>query len=405
MLSDSKIKTLKPLSKVHRVTDSDGLCIEIKPNGKKVWRFRFRYLGKSLMMTLGEYPIVGLAEARRKRDDAKVDLANDINPIEKRRESRAAAVTEIENTFENIANEYALKRLNDKSQDYNERFNGVMRRDVYPLIGKKDVREITSADVLKIMNESIKRISKQSNFGTGEYSAIQTRKFIGAVMRYAIATLRADYDPTYAVRDAIKSPRVEHAQPLSQDAAKLFRSKIDSYQGSMTVKNAGLSMLYSMLRSIEIRRMQWDFVDFDQRIITFPISSTRSGQERTMKKDRVHIVPMSNQLFDLLKKQYELTSNRPYVFASVYKDGMLGESTLNAMLSYIGLKGVTSHDFRATASTVLNEKGYDEDWVELQLAHSSDNKTRASYNHAKYLDQRRKMLQDWADIVDSWQSE
>lgn len=403
MLSDSKIRSLKPESKIHRVTDSDGLCIEIKTNGKKVWRFRYRFLGKALMLTLGEYPIVGLADARKKRDEAKADLANNINPSEKRKQEKNNILNALDtNSFESICNEYIEIRLADKSNDYLERFTGVMRRDVFPKIGQKNIKDITSADVLDVMNSSLKRIKKQSNFGSGEYSAIQTRKFIGAVVRYAIATLRADYDPTYAVRDAIKSPKVEHAQPLGKDDAKLFIKKIDTYQGSMTVKNAGLMMVYSMLRSIEIRRMKWSFVDFEQGLITFPISSTRSNQERTTKKDRIHIVPMSKQIMEILTRQKDLTGSREYVFASVYKDGMLGDSTLNAMLRYIGLPHITAHDFRATASTILNEKGYEEDWIELQLAHSSDNKTRASYNHAKYLEQRKRMMQDWADIVDSW---
>ena len=264
------------------------------------------------------------------------------------------------------------------------------------------MKDVTSADVLQIMKNTIKRVKKQKNFGTGEVTAIDNRKFIGAVMRYAIATLRADYDPTYAVRDAVERPEIEHARPLDKSEAKQLRNRLESYSGSHTVKNAGLAMLYSMLRTIEIRRMQWSFIDFDDKLITFPISSKKTGQTRTTKKNRIHIVPMSEQLFDLLKDQEKFTGNRDYVFAAVYKDGMLSATTLNRMLDNIGLGDVTAHDFRATASTLLYEKGYEEDWIEKQLAHADDNKTRASYNHARWLDDRRKMLQDWADIVDSW---
>ena len=404
MLSDSKIKALKPTDKITRFLDSLGLYIEVRPNGRKFWRYRFQWLKKTLMMGLGDYPIVSLADARKKRDEAKALLDQDLNPLEERRKDKLSLELNhtSKNMFENVAEEYKKEKLSSRSVRHQERFQTALDKDILKVIGFKDVKDVTSADVLQIMKNTIKRVKKQKNFGTGEVTAIDNRKFIGAVMRYAIATLRADYDPTYAVRDAVERPEIEHARPLDKSEAKQLRNRLESYSGSHTVKNAGLAMLYSMLRTIEIRRMQWSFIDFDDKLITFPISSKKTGQTRTTKKNRIHIVPMSEQLFDLLKDQEKFTGNRDYVFAAVYKDGMLSATTLNRMLDNIGLGDVTAHDFRATASTLLYEKGYEEDWIEKQLAHADDNKTRASYNHARWLDDRRKMLQDWADIVDSW---
>ena len=404
MLSDSKIKALKPTDKITRFLDSLGLYIEVRPNGRKFWRYRFQWLKKTLMMGLGDYPIVSLADARKKRDEAKALLDQDLNPLEERRKDKLSLELNhtSKNMFENVAEEYKKEKLSSRSVRHQERFQTALDKDILKVIGFKDVKDVTSADVLQIMKNKIKRVKKQKNFGTGEVTAIDNRKFIGAVMRYAIATLRADYDPTYAVRDAVERPEIEHARPLDKSEAKQLRNRLESYSGSHTVKNAGLAMLYSMLRTIEIRRMQWSFIDFDDKLITFPISSKKTGQTRTTKKNRIHIVPMSEQLFDLLKDQEKFTGNRDYVFAAVYKDGMLSATTLNRMLDNIGLGDVTAHDFRATASTLLYEKGYEEDWIEKQLAHADDNKTRASYNHARWLDDRRKMLQDWADIVDSW---
>lgn len=404
MLSDSKIKALKPTDKITRFLDSLGLYIEVRPNGRKFWRYRFQWLKKTLMMGLGDYPIVSLADARKKRDEAKALLDQDLNPLEERRKDKLSLELNhtSKNMFENVAEEYKKEKLSSRSVRHQERFQTALDKDILKVIGFKDVKDVTSADVLQIMKNTIKRVKKQKNFGTGEVTAIDNRKFIGAVMRYAIATLRADYDPTYAVRDAVERPEIEHARPLDKNEAKQLRNRLESYSGSHTVKNAGLAMLYSMLRTIEIRRMQWSFIDFDDKLITFPISSKKTGQTRTTKKNRIHIVPMSEQLFDLLKDQEKFTGNRDYVFAAVYKDGMLSATTLNRMLDNIGLGDVTAHDFRATASTLLYEKGYEEDWIEKQLAHADDNKTRASYNHARWLDDRRKMLQDWADIVDSW---
>ncbi|EOE0032671.1 tyrosine-type recombinase/integrase [Acinetobacter baumannii] len=396
MLSDSKIRSAKPKEKLYRIGDSDGLCIEIKPNGKKYWRYRFQWLKKTQMMSLGEYPIVGLAEARTKRDEAKSLVASGINPVEEKENQKKAKSDEYENRvlFKHVAAEYKAEKLKNRSERYQEAFQRALDKDILKVIGDKDIKEVTSADVLTIMKKTIARVKRQKNHGTGEVSAIQNRTFIGGVMRYAIATLRAEYDPTYAVKNVVERPEIEHARPMEKHEAVQLRNKLNSYGGSTTVKNAGLVMLYSMLRTIEIRRMKWEYVDFEERTITFP--------KEMMKKKRIHIVPMSDQVFNILQEQRNIVGNREYVFPAIYQDGMLSATTLNKMLDYIGLSDVTAHDFRATASTLLNEKDYDDKWIEKQLAHADGNKTRATYNHAKYLESRRKMLQDWANIVDSW---
>ncbi|MDC5530289.1 tyrosine-type recombinase/integrase [Acinetobacter baumannii] len=396
MLSDSKIRSAKPKEKLYRLGDSDGLCVEIKPNGKKYWRYRFQWLKKTQMMSLGEYPIVGLAEARTKRDEAKSLVASGINPIEEKENQNKAKHEEYDNRvlFKDVAAEFKKEKLNNRSERYQEAFQRALDKDILKVIGDKDIKEVTSADVLTIMKKTIARVKRQKNHGTGEVSAIQNRTFIGGVMRYAIATLRADYDPTYAVKNVVERPEIEHARPMEKHEAVQLRNKLNSYGGSTTVKNAGLVMLYSMLRTIEIRRMKWEYVDFEARTITFP--------KEMMKKKRIHIVPMSDQVFNILQEQRNIVGNREYVFPAIYQDGMLSATTLNKMLDYIGLSDVTAHDFRATASTLLNEKDYDDKWIEKQLAHADGNKTRATYNHAKYLESRRKMLQDWANIVDSW---
>ncbi|KQE96269.1 integrase [Acinetobacter pittii] len=396
MLSDSKIRSAKPKEKLYRIGDSDGLCIEIKPNGKKYWRYRFQWLKKTQMMSLGEYPIIGLAEARTKRDEAKSLVASGINPVEEKENQKKAKSDEYENRvlFKHVAAEYKAEKLINRSERYQEAFQRALDKDILKVIGEKDIKEVTSADVLTIMKKTIARVKRQKNHGTGEVSAIQNRTFIGGVMRYAIATLRAEYDPTYAVKNVVERPEIEHARPMEKHEAAQLRNKLSNYGGSTTVRNAGLVMLYSMLRTIEIRRMKWDYVDFEARTITFP--------KEMMKKKRIHIVPMSDQVFNILQEQRSLVGNREYVFPAIYQDGMLSATTMNKMLDYIGLSDVTAHDFRATASTLLNEKDYDDKWIEKQLAHADGNKTRATYNHAKYLESRRKMLQDWADIVDSW---
>ena len=233
MLNDTKLRTLKPTEKLYRITDFDGLCIEVKPTGKKFWRFRFRFLDKALMMTLGEYPVVGLAEARRLRDDAKSLLHKGINPIEDRVEKKQEERNASKNTFRLVAEEYIENKIADRTEKYKQQMRDSFERDVYKVIGNKAVKDVTSHDVLKIMENTLKRVQSQNNYGTGEVTAIQNRKFIGAVMRYAIATLRADYDPTYAVRDVIERPEVEHARPLEKQELRILRTKIDTYKGGL----------------------------------------------------------------------------------------------------------------------------------------------------------------------------
>ena len=393
-LSDAKIKTLKPQEKAYRILDGERLYIEVRPSGAKVWRLKFILNGKEGSISLGEYPAVSLAEARGLKDEAKSKIAKGINPVRDKREQRKKDQEGNKNTFEDITHEYIKERLANKTEKYREQFIVAMQKDVFNIIGDKDVKEVTSADILQIIKNTMKRVRSQKNHGTGEVTAIQNRKFIGAVMRYAIATLKAENDPTYAVRDVVVRPDINHARPLTKNEKEHLISKLKEYSGSETVRNAGLFLLYTMLRTIEIRRLEWKWVDFNEEIITFP--------KAAMKKGRAHVVPMSAQVLDILKKQYLNSGLKQHVFPAVYKDGMLSATTLNRMLDFIGLSDVTAHDFRATASTSLYEKGYKEDHIELQLAHSDDNKTKASYNHAKHINERKNMLQDWADIVDSW---
>ncbi|TCB80135.1 DUF4102 domain-containing protein [Acinetobacter sp. ANC 3781] len=404
MLNDTKIKKLKPMDKPYRIADQGGLCIEVRSTGAKLWRVRYRFAGKASMISLGEYPIIGLAEARQKQEEIKTLLANNIDPAAHRQQQKLDLNNIDKNSFAIIANEYAAERLSEKSQTYIDAFRRSMEKDVFGVIGHKNIKDVTSADVLKIMQNTVKRVQDQNNRGTGEVTAIENRKKIGSVMRYAIATLRAENDPTYAVREVIERPEVEHARPLTLAERKYFRSRIKSYGGAESTVNSILCLFYTMLRTVEIRRMQWSFIDFENKTITFE-KQTREQLKKGMrltKKNKTHIVPMSEQVYQILLRQKKLTGRKKYVFEAVYNGGMMPATTINRALQYI-MQNVTAHDFRATASTLLNELGYDEKWIEKQLAHQEANKTKATYDHSKHLTERRQMLQDWADIIDSWE--
>ena len=221
-------------------------------------------------------------------------------------------------------------------------------------------------------------------------------------MSYAIITKRISIDPTYALRGYIKLPEVTHARPLTDGEKKELFQKLEIYGGSISTRNAIKAATYSWLRSIEIRRGKKEFINFEDRTWTIPAVSRAEilAGKRNMKKNRMHIVPLSNQLLEIIKEQFQLYPNSEYIFPG--EDGeMIGKTTLNTALKNLDI-AFTMHDLRATASTIANENGFNQDWVELQLAHVSSNKTRASYNHAQWLNDRRNMLQWWADIVDSW---
>ncbi|MCH4243771.1 tyrosine-type recombinase/integrase [Acinetobacter gerneri] len=403
MLSDAKVKTLKPKEKSYRILDAERLYIEVRPTGKKIWRFKFTHNSKEGTVSFGEYPAVTLQGARKLKEDAQIKLAKGLNPAQEKKREKIEKITSANNTFEAIAKEYALEQMKYKSEDYIQKFKDCLKRDVYGIIGHMPINEISSVDILNVMKSTVQRIRAKETYATGEHAANLNRRFIGLVIRYAILTSRAENDPTHAVRNVVETPETEHARPLEKQEKRDFRIKIDNYGGAMTVRNAGLALFYSMLRTVEIRKMEWGFVDFDDRLITFPKASRRQNQERSMKMNRTHLVPISNQLYNLLQQQFLITGGQKYVFSSPQKrDCMLSRTTLNKMLEYMGLANVTAHDFRATASTSLYEKGYEEAWVERQLAHAESNKTKASYDHSKHLQQRRKMMQDWADIVDGW---
>lgn len=403
MLNDTKLRSLKPKDKLYRETDFDGLCIEIKTTGKKFWRYRFRLHGKQLMMTLGTYPAIGLAEARKKRDEAKAVVESGNNPVQHRMDEQLKKQSEGKNTFQLIAEEWIKAKLHHKSKGYRDGIIANLKRDIYPVIGKKIAREVTSADVLLIINNTMKRVSSQKNYGTGESTAGNNRQVIGSVMRYAIATLRADNDPTYAVRDVIEKPPVNHARPLDKSEIRELKNKLIDYGGTQTVKNAVNFLFYTMLRTIEIRRAKWEHVDIENRIITLPMASREDLKEgkRLMKKNRTHIVPLSDQALRILQEQRLISGMGEYIFPSPYKPkNMLSATTINRAFEYMKLSDVSAHDFRATASTTLNEIEFNEDWIEIQLAHVGGNQTRATYNHARYLNQRAGMLQFWADWLD-----
>lgn len=403
MLNDLKIKQLKAKDKVYRVADHSGLCIEVRPTGKKFWRYRYRYLNKPQMITIGPYPEVSLSYARSKTSEYREFLSKNIDPMQVKKNERIEAIQSQEGTFKIIAHEYLDNKKKAKSKGWLYVRNHSYDIDIFPLIGDKPIKDVSSVDIKNIMDNAIKRVNK-SGKGTGENTAITIRQHIAEVMQYAIISDRLVNDPTYALRNYVHKPEVENAQPINFKDRKLIMPSIDKYPGSISTKNALKALIYTMLRTIEIRRGLKEYIDFDARTWTIPISTKSEilAGKRNMKKNRIHIVPLSDQMMEIIKIQFTAYPDSPYIFPGVNSDKMIGHTTLNQSFRNMGLGHITMHDFRATASTDLNEANYNSNWIELQLAHVKGDKVKATYDHAKWLNDRRKMMQDWADIVDGW---
>lgn len=405
MLNDLKVKQLKAKDKIYRVADHSGLCIEVRIAGTKFWRYRYRYLNKAKMLTIGQYPEISLSYARSKTMEYREQLAKGIDPITSQKNERSEAIQSSENTFRVIALEFCEKKKDSKSEEWLYVRKRSFDTDIFPFIGDKPIKDVTASDIRKILDNTIVRVKKIGR-GTGEVSASRVRQHLGEIMQYAILSDRLEIDPTYILRGYIDNQDVDHAQPVPYaERHKIFPS-IDKYKGSVSTKNALKALIYSMLRSVEIRRGLKSYIDFEQKTWTIPIASRAEikAGKRNMKKNRMHIVPLSEQLIDIIKTQFAAYPNSEYIFPGHDGVSIMGATTFNQAFRNMELHPITMHDFRATASTDLNELNFNSDWIELQLAHVKADKTRASYDHAKWLDGRREMLQKWADIVDSWKN-
>lgn len=390
-LTDVKIRNTKPTDRPQKIADGGGLYLEVRPSGAKLWRYRYRIAGKENIFAIGEYPAKGLSDARDEHRKARILVEQGIHPIHNRQAERLATATANANTFEIVAREWISKKAIGWSPYYLRQVEGFMGTDVFPYIGTLPIRSVTAAHLLEI----IRRIEDRG----AETVALLVRQWSSAIFRYAVATLRADNDPAAALKGAILRPKVKHHKPLSREQIRDFNQALDNYGGYRTTVIALRLMLLTFVRTVELRKAQWSEFNLDH-------AEWRIPAER-MKMREKHIVPLSRQAVELLRELQTYTAGREMLFPNhrTPRECMTA-TTLNRALERMGFNGKDSigfsaHGFRATASTILNEMGYRPDVIERQLAHSDRNKVRASYNRAEYLEERRAMMQEWADIVES----
>lgn len=384
-LTDTTIRNTKPSEKDCKLFDGGGLYLLVRANGSRLWRFKYRIEGREKLISLGQYPDVPLRAARERRDEARRLLATSIDPSAKRKAERTAR----SDTFEAIAREYLELKSKSLAARTRERRIGRLETLVFPFIGKLRITSIAAPQLLALL----RRIEETGRHET----AHRVRAECGAVFRYAVVTGRADRDPTADLRGAL-APVVVRNHPAITEPMKIgqLMRAIAGYQGQPSTACALKLLPLVFVRPSELRCAEWSEFDLDAAEWRIPA--------HRMKMREPHVVPLSRQAIALLNELRPITGARRYLFPSLRtSDRPISNNTLNAALRRLGYSGdeMVSHGFRSMASTCLNEQGWHPDLIELQLAHAERNKVRAAYNRATRLGEREKMMQSWADYLDS----
>jgi len=387
-LTDKTIRAVKHGHKPVRLFDSGGLYLEVAPNGGKWWRLKYRFTGKEKRLSLGVYPHISLKQARDRRDDAKKLLANGVDPSEQRKATKAAVTERAANSFEAVAREWFASFSKKWVKGHSDKILRRLEHNVYPHIGGRPIAEITSKEMLSVLR-------KVEDRGAIE-TAHRTKQNCSQVFRYAVATGRADRDPTVELRGALAPAKERHHPSITEPKAigALLRA-IDGYEGSMVTQCALKLAPLTFVRPGELRRAEWSEFNLDKAEWRIPAAR--------MKMREQHIVPLSKQAVAALAALHPLTGSGSYVFPGARTNGRpMSENTVNAALRRLGYSKdqMTGHGFRSMASTHLNEQGWHRDAIERQLAHAERDDVRAAYNFAEHLPERRKMMQAWADYLD-----
>jgi integrase len=387
-LSDTAIRRLKPSGKPIKQADEKGLFLLVTPSGGKWWRLKYRFSGKERSLSFGTYPDVSLKEARERRDAARKLLAGGVDPSEHRKDERAAKIKRAANSFEAVAREWFAKRSPKWAASHADKIIARLENDIFPWLGEKSIAEITAPMVLACL----RRIESRGALDTA-HRALQN---CGQVFRYAVATGRAERDPCGDLKGALPPAKAGHFAALTDPdkVAELLRA-IDDVNATFVVKCALRLAPLFFVRPGELRTMRWPEVDLERAEWRYAVSKTKTD----------HLVPLSAQAVAILKELQPLTGRGQYVFPGARTNGEpLSNGVLNVALRRAGYstrEQHTGHGFRAMARTLLHEElGFAPEVIEHQLAHSVPDALGTAYNRTKFLEQRRAMMQQWADYLD-----
>jgi len=389
-LTDTAIRKTKPGDRTQKLFDGGGLYLEVAPSGGKWWRLKYRYGGKEKRLSLGVYPDISLKEARDKRDVARKQLANDIDPSEHRKATKAARAEQSANSFEVIAREWYARHAANWVPSHGDRIIRRLERDIFPWLGNKPVAGVTAPQLLEV----IRRIEQRGALET----AHRALSNCGQVFRYAVATGRAERDPSGDLRGALPPVKGTHFASVTEPAkvAEILRA-LDGYEGTLPVRCALRLAPLVFVRPGELRHAEWSDIDLDAAEWRYTVTKT----------DTPHIVPLASQAVAILRELEPLTSRGRYVFPSARHpkgDRPMSDNAVLAAMRRLGIgkDEMSGHGFRAMARTILDEVlGFRPDFIEHQLAHAVRDPNGRAYNRTAHLPERRKMMQAWADYLDS----
>ena len=389
-LTDVAIRALKATGKLQKITDSEGLQLWVMPHGSKLWRYAYRYNGAQKSLAFGAYPEISLAEARKKRDNARTLLVSGKDPSQQRKLDKITKALADAATFEAVAEEYLAKKLREGMAESTQKRLRSQLRYVLPAFGKRPIAEITAPEILA----PLKKIEARGRYET----ATRTKELCGAVFRFGMTHDHRKDDPTQALHGALTNHKVKHRAAIIDPVAfgALLRA-IEDFNGQSTTKAALKLAALLFTRPGELRNAEWGEFDFAKAVWTIP--------EGRMKMRREHHVPLSRQALAILEELRALTGQGKLLFPGnrSYLQP-ISENTLNAALRRLGYtkEQMTAHGFRGTASTLLNESGkFSPDAIERALAHQDSNEIRRAYNHGAYWAERVTMAQWWADHLDT----
>lgn len=385
-LSDAAVRNAKPKSKPYKMSDGEGLFLLLTPAGGKYWRMKYFFGGKEKLLALGVYPDVSLADAREGRAQARRVLAAGNDPGEVKREAKRLTVQKQVNTFETVAREWHQNRLGQWTPEHAAKILKRLEAHVFNRIGTRPVADITTSELLTVM----RKIEQH-----GHEIAHRLLQICGQVFLYAVVTERSATNPAASLRGALKPVVKNNYAFIRPHELPEYLRKLEAYDGAPQTRLALKFLLLTFVRTGELRGAEWREIDFDQ-------AEWRIPAER-MKMKETHIVPLSRQALQVLNELRPLTGQWQFIFPNQHKPSRhMSENTMLFALYRMGYHSrATGHGFRSTASTVLNEHGFPPDVIERQLAHGERNKVRAAYNYAQYLPERRKMMQWWADYIDT----
>ena len=389
-LNDRQIKNAKPAEKPFKLNDGKGLYLYINTSGGKLWRFDFSHNGKRKTLSIGKYPTVSLVEARQAAENARRLLVSGQDPSEakqqEKRERQAAAL----NTFEAIARRWHSDNLIRWKENHAARVLRYFETDVFPVIGAMSIQEIRVSDIKVVLDGVMAR-------GVNN-TAEKIREWTGAIFDYAVMLEIVETNPAYSLRKYIPAKQTDHRPALPREELTEFFRRLILAEIEPQNRIALILNMLTFLRSTELRGGQWNEIDFDAAMWTVP--AQRMKHEKTAPKPP-HVVPLADWTLELLAELKELTGNTPFLFPSRTKtDGFISDATISRIIERMGYKGrVTPHGFRSLASSVLNEQGFNPDAIERQLAHIENNKIRAAYNRADYLNERKEFMQWYSDFL------